>query len=181
MKQLVIEIVTQKWRLLSMIAFMLLLNMAFSVAISAYLLPSVASLQTKWSEMRQKAASSAKVDVGAMYRQGSADLDALIAAIPEKREFARMLSDLLEAAAASNVEVGTISYKPEQLKEERLLSYQLSLSVRGSYAGVKSYLSDLQKSQELQVVDNVSFSNNDVYDENVAMDVRLTVYLRGGA
>ena len=181
MKQLVTEIVVQKWRLLSIIAFMLLLNMVLSVAISVYLLPSVASLQTKWSEMRHKAARSAKVDAGTMYRQGSADLDTLKTAIPEKREFARILSDLLEAAASSNVEVGTISYKPEQLREERLLSYQLSLSVRGSYAGVKSFLSDLQKSQELQVVDNVTFSNNDLYDEHVVMDVRLTVYLRGGA
>ncbi|HIJ87267.1 MAG TPA: type 4a pilus biogenesis protein PilO [Desulfuromonadales bacterium] len=181
MKQYVFEIVRQKWRLLGVIAFIILLNVTFSVVISAYQLPLVATLQTKWSDLRQKAARSGKVDAATLYQMGTADLAKLTAAIPEKREFARILSDLLEAAAASNVEVGAISYKPEQLKEEPLLSYQLSLSVNGSYAGVKSYLSDLQNSQELLVVDMVTFSNSDLYVESVVMDVRLTVYLRGGA
>ena len=180
MKQLVFEIVRQKWRLLSIIAFMLLLNVLLSVVISAYQIPAVVSLQTKWSDLRQKAALFGKVDAGTLYKQSAADLEKLKTMIPEKREFARILSDLLEAAAASNVEVGAISYKPEQIKEELLLSYQLSLSVSGSYAAVKSYLSDLQKSQELIVVDTVTFSNSDMYVENVVMDVRLTVYLRGG-
>ncbi|MFZ4855353.1 MAG: type 4a pilus biogenesis protein PilO [Desulfuromonadaceae bacterium] len=180
MKQLFFEIIRQKWRLLSIVAFMLLLNVVFSVVISAYQIPSVVSLQTKWSDLRQKVARSGKMDAGTLYQQGTVDLEKLTAAIPEKREFARILSDLLEAAAVSNVEVGAISYKPEQLKEERLLSYQLSLSVSGSYAGVKSYLSDLQESQDLLVVDMVTFSNSDLFEENVVMDVRLTVYLRGG-
>ena len=180
MKELVIEIVRQKWRLLSIIAFMLLLNMILSMVISVYQLPSIVSLQTKWSDVRQKMARSGKEDAASLYKQGAVDLEKLKTAIPEKREFARILSDLLEAAAASNVEVGPISYKPEQLKEDLLLSYQLSLSVSGSYAAVKSYLADLQNSQELIVVDTVTFSNSDLYVENVVMSVHLTVYLRGG-
>lgn len=181
MKQLVFEIVRQKWRILSTIAVMLLLNVALSLVISSYQLPSVISLQAKWSDMRQKAARSGKADVGTLYKQGVADLEKIKTVIPEKREFARILSELLEAATVSNVEVGAISYTPTQIKEELLLSYKLSLSVSGSYAAVKSYLSDLQKSQELIVVDMVTFSNSDLYIENVVMDVRLTVYLRGGA
>jgi len=180
MKQLVFEIVRQKWRLLSTIGFMLLLNIVLSVVISAYQLPSIVSLQSRWSDARQNSARSGMVDAATLYRQGSTDLEKLQTAIPEKRDFARILSDLLEAAASSNVEVGAISYKPEQLKEEKLLSYQLSLSVSGSYAAVKSYLSDLQKSRELLVVDTVTFTNSDLYVENVVMNVRLTVYLRGG-
>ena len=100
---------------------------------------------------------------------------------PEKRDFARILSELLEAAASSAVEVGPISYKPVPIKEEALLSYQLSLSVSGRYAAVKSYLSDLQNSPELIVVDTVSFSNSDLFVEKVVMDLRITVYLREGA
>jgi type IV pilus assembly protein PilO len=180
MKQLALEIVRQKWRILSTIGFMLLLNVIFSIVISSYQLPLILSLQAKWNDVRQKAARSSKVDAGTMYKQGTADLEKLNALIPEKREFARILSDLIEAAAASSVEVGAISYKPVQLKEEPLLSYQLSLSVSGSYAGVKSFLSDLHKSQELLIVDTVTFSNSDLYVENVVMNVQLTVYLRGG-
>jgi hypothetical protein len=56
----------------------------------------------------------------------------------------------------------------------------LSLSVSGGYAAVKSYLSDLQSNPELIVVDTVTFSNSDLFVENVVMDLHLTVYLREG-
>lgn len=181
MKLLIIEIIRQKWRMLSVIASMLLLNGILAVVISLYQLPSVTTLQARWTDMRQKVARNGKVDAATLHRQGSIDLEKLIARIPEKREFGRVLGDLLEAAAGSNVEIGTISYKPEQIKEEPLLSYQLTFSVSGSYAAVKSYLSDLQTNQELVVVDMVTFSNSDMYVENVVMNVQLTVYLRGGA
>lgn len=181
MKQYIIEIVRQKWRLLSIILFLLLLNVALSVVASVYQLPSLTDLQTKWSSLRRLTARAGKVDAATLHQQGSADLEKLKARIPEKREYARVLSDLLEAAASSAVEVGTISYKPLPIKEEPLLSYQLSFSVGGSYAAVKSYLSDLQKNQELIVVDTVAFSNSDLFVENVVMSLHVTVYLREGA
>ncbi|MFA7404650.1 MAG: type 4a pilus biogenesis protein PilO, partial [Pelobacteraceae bacterium] len=151
------------------------------VVISAYQIPVLAELQTKWSAMRRQSTHAGKVDAVTLYRQGVLDLEKLKARIPEKREFARVLSDLLEAAANSAVEVGTITYKPVQLKEEPLLSYQLSLSVSGRYAAVKSYLADLQKNPELIVVESVAFSNSDEFVENVKMELQITIYLREGA
>jgi type IV pilus assembly protein PilO len=181
MKQYVLEIVRQKWRLLSIIFFLLLLNVILGVVVSAYQLPSLADLQTKWSSLRRQAAGAGPMDVTALYQQGVVDLGKLKVKIPEKRQFARVLSDLLEAAASSAVEVGAISYKPVQIKEEALLSYQLSFSVSGGYAAIKSYLADLQNNPELIVVDSVAFSNSDLFVEHVVMDLRITVYLREGA
>ena len=181
MKQYVLEIVRQKWRFLSIILFLLLLNMTLVIVVSSHQLSSLAELQAKWSSLRRQAAGAGQVDAATLHQQGSADLEKLKARIPEKREFARILSDLLEAAASSNVKVGTISYKPVQIKEEALLSYELSLSASGSYAAVKSYLSDLQNTQELLVVEPKSFSNSDPLVENVVMNLSITVYLREGA
>lgn len=181
MKQYIFEIVRQKWRILGIILTLLLLNVILGVVVSAYQIPSLADLQVKWNTLRRQAAKAGQVDAATLYQQGSADLVKLKAKIPEKREFARVLSDLLEAASSSGVDVGSISYKPVQIKEEALLSYQLSLSVSGSYAAVKSYLSDLQNSPELIVVETVAFSNNDLFVENVVMELHLTVYLREGA
>lgn len=179
--QYVLEIVRQKWRLLSILLALLLFNVIISVIVSAYQRPSLADLQTKWSNLRRQAAHAGKLDATTLHQQGSADLETLRAAIPEKRQFARILSDLLEAAAGNAVEVGAISYKPVQIKEEKLLSYQLSFSVNGSYAAVKSYLADLQNNPELIVIDTVNFSNGDLFIENVVMDLRITAYLREGA
>jgi type IV pilus assembly protein PilO len=181
MNQYVLEIVRQKWRFLSVILFLLLLNVTLGIIVSQYQIPSLANLQTQWSTLRQQTTSSGHVDATTLHRQGGADLETLKARIPEKKEFARVLSDLIEAAASSNVAVGGITYKPVQFKEENLLSYQLTLSVNGSYAAVKSFLSDLQSNQGLLVVEPVSFTNSDPLVENVVMNLNITIYLRGGA
>ncbi len=181
MKQLVFEIVSQKWRILSVILFLAVLNIILSIVVSTYQLPQLAHLQTQWSDLRRQTVGAGKLDATNLHQQGSADLEKLMAAIPEKRQFARVLSVFIETASSNAVEIGTINYKPLQIKEEALLSYQLSLSASGNYAAVKSYLSDLQKNQDLIVVDSVSFTNSDLFVENVVMDLRITVYLREGA
>lgn len=181
MKQLVFEIVRQKWRFLSIILILLLLNVALVLVAYNYQVPILADLQTEWNHLRRMAAANGQQNPAALYQQGSADLEKVKGKIPEKRQFARVLSDLLEAAASSGVEVGTISYKPQIIKEEALLSYQLSFSVSGGYAAVKSYLADLQGNPEMIVVDTVSFSNSDPLVENVVMALHITVYLREGA
>jgi Tfp pilus assembly protein PilO len=180
MKQYVFEIFRQKWRIVTVILFLLLLNVVLIVVVSAYQLPSLAILQAKWSSMRQQAVGASQVDAVSLYQQGAADLEKLKVRIPEKRKFAGVLIDLIETASSSGVEVGSFSYKPVQIKEEPLLSYQLSYSVKGGYAAVKSYLADLQKNPELIVVDTVVFSNSDLFVEHVVMDLLVSVYLREG-
>jgi type IV pilus assembly protein PilO len=181
MNSLAIEIVRQKWRILSVIFGMLLLNIALAIVVSVYQHPSLENLETKRNELRRHSIRAGKMDAATLYKQGTVDLDRLKARIPAKRHFARVLGDLLESAASNAVEIGGISYKPVPTKEESLLSYQLSYSVNGNYAAIKSYLSDLHKNPELIVVDTVSFSNSDIFVENVVMSLNITVYLREGA
>lgn len=178
MKQYVIEIIRQKWRFLSIILLLLLLNVALGIMVSLFQLPSLANLHAKWSTLRSQAARHGRADTMTLYQQGASDLVRLKTKIPEKRQFARVLSDLFESAASCDVEVGAVTYKPVAVKEEALLSYNLTLSVSGGYAAVKSYLADLQNNPELIVVDSVAFSNNDLFVESVTMDLRMTVYLR---
>lgn len=180
MNQLLIEILRLKKVTFVIILVLILLNVALMVLINYYQSAELVAAQTKWSELRRKAASVGSADSSAMYRQGLSDLVKLKTKIPAKREFARVLGDLLEGAASSGVSAGSISYKPSILKDESLLSYQLSFSVAGGYAAIKSYLADLQKYPELIVVDDIALSNNDPFVENVVMDLHLTVYLQGG-
>ncbi len=180
MKQYLIEIIRQKWRLLIVILTLLLFNTVLGYVVSAYQLPSVADLQIKWNDLRRQEANAGKVDAATLFHQGTADLEKLKAHIPEKREFAKVLNDLYETAASSDVEIRSLSYTPTQIKEEALYSYKLTLSVSGSYAAVKSCLSDLQNNQKLLVVDSVTFSNGDPFVENVVMNLNITVYLREG-
>jgi type IV pilus assembly protein PilO len=181
MNQYILEIVRQKWRHLSIVLFLIILNVIMTVFVSAFQIPSLADLQTNWSNLRNQSARSGKVDAATLYQQGAVDLEKLNSRIPKKREFARVLSELFESASSNAVVVGTITYKPVEIKEEALLSYQLSLSLSGSYAAVKSFLADLQNNPDLLVIDTAAFSNNDLFVENVVMNVQITVYLREGA
>jgi len=52
------------------------------------------------------------------------------------------------------------------------------MTVGGSYAAIKSFLGDLQKYSELVVIDGFTLSKNDLFEENVVMDLHLTVYLQ---
>lgn len=181
MNNYLIEIVRQKWRYLTAILILLLLNIIMATFVSLYQTPSIADLQNKWGDLRNHSARGAKADVTTLYQQGLADLEKLKNSIPKKRDFARVLSGLLESASNSAVNVGTITYKPVEIKGENLLSYQLSIAVNGSYAAVKNFLTDIQSNSELLVVDSVSFSNSDLFVENVIMNLQITVYLREGA
>lgn len=178
MRRYLLEIVRQKWRLLSVVLTVIVVNVVLAIFVSVYQLPVIADLKAKWSGLRLQVARAGQTDPTALYRQGAEDLVKLKSRIAEKKQFARVLSDLLEATASSSVEVATISYKPVPVKEENLLSYQLSFSVSGRYAAVKSFLADLQNNPELLVVDSVSFSNSDLFIEKVTMDLHVTVYLK---
>jgi type IV pilus assembly protein PilO len=180
MKQALLELFRQKKRALSVLLVLLLLNIGVYFVTAGYLEPKVAASQTSWSDLRQRVAVAGKADVATVYRRGTDDLKKLATRIPAKREFPRVLGDILDAAATSAVITGNVSYKPQTVKEhDDLLAYGISMSVGGSYAAVKSFLADLQKNNEMIVIDGVNFSNNDLYEENVIMDLRLTVYLQG--
>ena len=181
MKQALLELLRLKKRSLIAIALLLLGNVALYAIISGYQESALLEAHSKWSGLRSRVAAADRSDVNVVYRQGKIDLEKIRSMIPLKRQFSRVLGDILEAAASSGVATGSITYKPQFLKDENLLAYAVTMSTSGSYAAVKSLLADLQKNQELVVVDGISLTNSDPYAENVSMELRLTVYLREGA
>lgn len=179
MNQALLELFRQKKRTLIVALVLLLLNIGLYAVTAGYLEPAVITSQASWTDLRQRVAAAGKADVATVYRRGMDDLKKLEARIPAKRDFPRLLGDILDAAASSAVVTGNVSYKPQVVKDRDLLAYGISMSIGGSYAAVKSFLGDLQKNREMIVIDSVSLSKSDLYEENVVMDLRLTVYLQG--
>lgn len=199
MKQVIIELVRQNRRMLIAAGILLLLNLVLQVTVSSYLNPAVVSAQASWNDLRQRVAVLGRTDVQSVYQRGIDDLRKITERTPLKRQFPRLLGDILDAAATSNVTASGISYKAvtgkeraakepaankpaakeQPVRDQELLQYEISLSVAGGYAAVKSFLADLQKFNELIVVDSVSLSNSDLFEENVSMALKLSVYFRG--
>lgn len=181
MKQIIAEIVRQKWQQLLVIGILLLSNIGIAVYVSSYQELEFGQLSTQWNSVRQQGASASRVDAAALFRQANADLEKLKnTRIPEKRDFAKILGELYEAAATNAVDFDRVGYKAAPIKEDGLLAYELTLAVTGNYAAVKSFLADLQKYSHLLVIESVAFANSDLFMEHVTMDLRLTLYVRGG-
>ena len=181
MKQILLEIIRQKRTVLVLVFSLIVLNAIIMVVIASYQEPALAVSRSKWGELRNLVARAGHADASSLYRQGKADLEKLNSRIPPKRDFARVLSDIIATASDSGVDTGAISYKPLSIKDEAMLSYQLSFAVSGDYASVKSFLSDLIQNPELLVVDSISLTNSDLFVENVVMTLNISVYLREGA
>ena len=181
MKQALLELYLQKKRTLIASVVLLVLNIVLYAVTAGYLEPKVAALQASWTDLRQRVAVAGRADVATVYGRGVDDLKKLASRVPVKRQFPRVLGDILDAAASSAVVTGNVSYRPQKAfkGKEDLLAYDITMTVGGSYAAVKSFLGDLQKNSELVVVDGVTLSNRDLFEENVVMDLRLTVYLQG--
>jgi Tfp pilus assembly protein PilO len=179
MNRVILEIARQRQRILAIVLVLLLLNIAVLAFLKGYLASAISDAQTKWGDLRRRVAVAGQNDASTIYRRGKTDLEQLKAHIPHKSQFPRLLGGVFDTAASDGVKVGAVSYKPAVVKNNTaLLSYGITLSVSGSYAAVKNFLADMQKSGELIVIDDMTMSNNDPYEENVAMELRLTVYLQ---
>jgi len=180
MTQALLELIRQKKRTLIAALVLLLLNIGLYAVTAGYLEPKIVVSQASWNDLRQRVTVAGRADVATVYRRGVDDLKKVMTLVPVKRQFPRVLGDILDAAASSGVVTGNVSYKPQVVKDrDDLLVYGVSMAVGGSYAAVKSFLADLQKNDEMVVIDSVSLSKSDLYEENVVMDLRLTVYLQG--
>lgn len=181
MKQVLLELFRQKKGCLIFAGILLLSNAILFTLINGYQVSALNEAQRKWNDLRSRVAAVERGDVSAAYHQGKRDLEKLETMIPPKRQFPRVLGDILDAAASSALTTGAITYTPKVVKDEKLLSYSITMTVDGSYAAVKSFLADLQKNRELVVIDGIRLMNTDPFEERVSMSVTLSVYLREGA
>lgn len=178
MIQTLFEIFRLKKRMFLIVIILSLINLGLAIYVVNYQISTIADFQQKWNELRRSVAVAGKQDVNAFFQQGKAGVETLQSKIPPKREFPRVLGDILDAASSSGTVIGNVSYKPQMIKDENLLAYGVTMSVGGSYASVKSFLADVVKNRELIVLNGFTLSNTDLYEEFVTMDLHLTVYLR---
>lgn len=163
------------------IVVLLLLNICAIVALLVFQRPLLNQKKELVTEYRQGLAALERGDVNSVYRDGKSDLEKLRTMIPAKRQFAPFLAEIMADAADCHLSSDALTYKPEHLGQKKLLVYHISLSVSGRYADIRCYLHKMQSRKELVVIDAVTLKNDDPYVENVAMELKLTTYLRDGA
>jgi type IV pilus assembly protein PilO len=155
--------------------------LALNLLLAAYLLlrqnPRMEELQVRRNE-QQRLLASGGGDISGQYHQGVTDLATFRDRAPQRKSFARVVGEILEAAQNSGLVVSGITYKPNPVAGGGLVDYSLSFSVAGKYAGVKSYFADLQRFKELVVVDQFSLAGGRTTEEMVDLKLTLTIYLQ---
>jgi type IV pilus assembly protein PilO len=181
MKQSVLELYQRKKNWLIAIGLLLLLNIFSFAGIALFQQPALDLKKGMVTEQRKGLDAMAGGDATAIYRKGKSDLEKIQAMIPPKRRFASLLGEIMDSATVCHVSSDSLTYKPEYLRERKLLAYRVSLSVSGRYAALRCFLYEMQTRKELVVVDGITLKNGDPYAEKVSMELKLTVYLRDDA
>lgn len=172
-----LEVLKVKRVSLAVILVLILVNIGVVVYSRLVQEPKLARLQDEWSEKR-RLVTGGEGDLSAIYRQGTADLAALQERIPLKRDFTRQMMEVFEIAANNGLKVKGITYKPEALGEANLVVYVVSMNLDGQYAGIKSFISDLQCHGGLLTIDSLSLSSGSMTEEAVSLKMQLSAYLR---
>ncbi len=171
------EILRVRRKTLFLLLGFFLLNCALALYASVYQEPRLSLLRDEWTS-RRRMSGGMRQDRGASFDKGNADLARWRLMIAPKKDFARILADLRDLAGSNSVTVGSVSYKPEEIKGENLLSYTLGFTVTGRYGAVKSFLGDLGRFKEMVTVNTIALNNPKLTEEKVDLNLTLTVYLR---
>lgn len=92
-----------------------------------------------------------------------------------------MLEKLYAAAADSGIALEQGEYRPETGKGEKLDRYQITLPVTGSYPQIRKFIGRLLSDLPAVSLDGVSFQRQKIGDPQVESQIKLTLYLGGGA
>lgn len=101
-------------------------------------------------------------------------------AIPDNIDKARLIYQLDQLAV--NSKISLISISEESAKDENLLAglneAQFSISLKGSYAGLRSFIKDINSGLRLVSIDEINMSPNKEGD-NVDSQIKITTYFIG--
>lgn len=181
MKKFVLELYHRKKNWVIGIGLLLFLNIISFAGIAFFQRPALEHKRALATERQKDLDALTGGDVSAVYRVGKSDLGKLQAMIPPKRRFAPLLGEIMESTTVCRISTESLTYKPEYLRERKLLAYRIALSVNGRYASLRCFLYEMQTKKELLVIDGITLKSDDPYAENVSMELKLTAYLRDEA
>ncbi len=139
--------------------------------------PRLESLQKEWLDKRARQFVGT-ADKAYIYEQGKKDLADFYSRIPSKKEFARVVGNILEIASTNGLTIGSIGYKPSVIKNRDMLVYALGFGVTGRYAAIKSFISDIESSPDILSIDSISLTREDLSHDSVKFSIMVSAFFR---
>lgn len=176
-KQQIFQLISSRRRVIAALLALAAVNIILALFRNVYQEPKIAKLREEWTSKRTLN-TGVRRDVSTIYRQGTDDLKAYRERITPKRGFTGLMMEVFETAADNGLTVKGITYKPKQIPDQQLVIYDVVLSLDGTYAGIKSFISDLQCHRSILVVESLNLNSGSAVEEAVALKVQLSAYLR---
>ena len=146
----------------------------------AAIVPSAAKL-----EQVRLVAKSARETLKQMAQQGMEDqgtpetrLAAFYRFFPARADTPDWLEKIYAAAARQPIILEQGEYKLLGSQEERLLAYQITLPVKGTYLQVRNFVAEMLNEVPAAALEDVTFQRQAIGGATVEAKVRLTLYLR---
>ena len=164
------------------LAVLLVMNLAVYFYLTNVVEKEADQLERKYisqqSEVR-KAEQGGKLTESPLvvFARGSKELKEFREAIPTKNELTGLISEIFALAESSGLKIGRISYKPENLEEMALLSYELDFGVSGDYNQIKKFTFKIEQSDRIVSIDEMGLSSTPQGDD-VSLKLKLTTYFR---
>lgn len=168
---------TYKKYLMAM-SVLLFINIALQCFISLVQSDQLTALHSSAQQLQTKDNQDKIRMDSARAEKASNDLTVWRSSIYSKRDFARYIGELLDLVNANNLTIVSITYKPAIVDTEKLLSYQIKLSMNGKYKGIKKLLGDLQKQRNVTAVNDVALDNSSMTEESVLLNLTITTFFR---
>ncbi len=172
-----IEIIKIRKKSFLAVLVLVLINIMLHFFIARFQEPKLESLQKEWLEKRQLP-SSGTADKAYIYYQGKKDLEVFNSKLPPKKDFAQVIGGIMEIASNSGLSISNIAYKPVLIKERNLLVYTLGFGVSGSYAAIKSFITDIERSPYILSIDSVSLARENLLQDSVKFSIQVSAFFR---
>lgn len=129
----------------------------------------------KHDEQRLKQASQ-----GAARRAPTGQLDAFYEAFPAENSVTDTIEKMIKIAQAKELNPKQAEYRITRNNPGDLLSYQITLPIKGAYPKIMDFAFELLSSIPNVSLDNVSFQRQKVGDSDVEAMLWLTLYIKRG-
>lgn len=172
------QIMVMRKKTLFVVVFLFATALSLQIFLNLYQNPKVEKLQIEWMKLREQEGRGVLLqDRETLYRNGITDLAKFRERVYPKSQFARYIGELYDLGAKNNLEIDSITYTPNLNKEDKLLSYSLTLTVSGKYPQLKKFIYDLGTHGNMQVINAVSMTaSNTPSAAAVQLRLQLTSY-----
>ncbi len=169
-----------------------ILGAALALNIAAYaLLVYPLSQRVANVAQRNTAAEQALTSARADYAQASGTVTGKTRASEELNTFytkvlpidfagARRLTHLrlAQLARQANLQLGHVSYEPDEKRKGSLARVAITMELAGSYPAMRTFIHELETSPEFVVIDNVELSEEAEGDSALKVRLNLSTYYR---